>query len=111
MCQFTTDEMGDCRWGEIDVVAHGVKLSVGLNIFCELNCEALILVLYISVKDEEYILVSPASPENAINVCWFNALVLSSEALRMVAPLIAAFEAAMRVKSLPVIPSKTSLRK
>jgi len=27
----------------------------------------------------------------------------------MVAPLIAAFEAAMMVKSLPVIPSKTSL--
>ena len=29
----------------------------------------------------------------------------------MVAPLIAALEAAMRVKSLPVIPSSTSLQK
>jgi hypothetical protein len=54
-------------------------------------------------------LVSPASPENAIKVCLFNARVLSSDALRIVAPLIAAFEAAMRVKSLPVMPSKTSL--
>ena len=54
--------------------------------------------------------MSPASPENAIKVCWFNALVLSSDALRMVAPLIAALDAAMRVKSLPVIPSKTSLK-
>ena len=55
------------------------------------------------------VLVSPASPENAINVCWFNARVLSSVALRTVAPLMAAFEAAMMVKSFPVIPSKTSL--
>jgi hypothetical protein len=53
--------------------------------------------------------VSPASPENAIKVCLFKARVLSSDALRMVAPRIAALEAAMRVKSLPVIPSKTSL--
>lgn len=59
---------------------------------------------------EGVILVSPASPEKAIKVCLFRARVLSSEALRMVAPLIAAFEAAMRVKSLPVMPSKTSLR-
>jgi hypothetical protein len=56
-----------------------------------------------------HILVSPASPENAINVCLFNCLVLSSEALRIVAPLIAALEVAMRVKSLPVMPSSTSL--
>ena len=55
--------------------------------------------------------VSPASPENAINVCLFNCLVLSSEALRMVAPLIAALEVAMRVKSLPVMPSRTSLKR
>lgn len=61
------------------------------------------------LEDGISLLVSPASPEKAIKVCWFNARVLSSEALRMVAPLIAAFEAAMRVKSLPVIPSKTSL--
>ena len=53
--------------------------------------------------------MSPASPENAIKVCLFKARVLSSDALRMVAPLMAAFEAAMRVKSLPVIPSNTSL--
>jgi hypothetical protein len=55
------------------------------------------------------VLVSPASPEKAIRVCLFKARVLSSEALRMVAPRIAALEAAMRVKSLPVMPSKTSL--
>jgi hypothetical protein len=61
--------------------------------------------------ERSLILVSPASPENAINVCWFNDLVLSSEALRMVAPLMAALEAAMMVKSLPVNPSKTSLLK
>lgn len=55
--------------------------------------------------------MSPASPENAIKVCLFNARVLSSEALSTVAPLIAALEAAMRVKSFPVIPSNTSLRR
>lgn len=53
--------------------------------------------------------MSPASPEKAIKVCLFSARVLSSLALRMVAPLIAALLAAMMVKSLPVIPSKTSL--
>lgn len=57
------------------------------------------------------ILVSPASPENAIKVCLFSSLVLSSEALRIVAPLIAALEAAMMVKSLPVMPRRTSLKK
>jgi hypothetical protein len=55
------------------------------------------------------ILVSPASPENAIKVCSFRARVLSSDALRIVAPLIAALEAAMMVKSFPVMPSNTSL--
>jgi hypothetical protein len=55
------------------------------------------------------LLVSPASPEKAIKVCLFRERVLSSEALRIVAPRIAALEAAMRVKSLPVMPSKTSL--
>jgi hypothetical protein len=60
-------------------------------------------------RAESTVLVSPASPENAIKVCLFRARVLSSDALRMVAPRIAALEAAMRVKSLPVIPSKTSL--
>jgi hypothetical protein len=53
--------------------------------------------------------VSPASPTNAISVCLFSALVLSSEAFRMVAPRIAALEAAIKVKSLPVMPSRTSL--
>lgn len=54
--------------------------------------------------------VSPASPEYAIKVCLFSCRVLSSAAFRMVAPRIAAFEAAIKVKSLPVIPSRTSLR-
>lgn len=53
--------------------------------------------------------MSPASPENAINVFLFSCLVLSSVVFRIVAPLIAAFEAAMMVKSFPVMPSKTSL--
>ena len=38
--------------------------------------------------------VSPASPENAISVCLLSSLVLSSVAFKIVAPLIAAFEAA-----------------
>lgn len=42
-------------------------------------------------------------------MCLFRTLVLSSDALRIVAPRIAAFEAAMMVKSLPVMPSKISL--
>ena len=53
--------------------------------------------------------MSPASPEKAIKVCLLSSFVLSSEALRIVAPLMAAFEAATSVKSFPVIPSKTSL--
>lgn len=52
--------------------------------------------------------VSPASPEYAINVCLFSGRVLSSVALRMVAPRIAALEAAISVKSLPVMPRSTS---
>lgn len=44
-----------------------------------------------------------------MRVCEFNSLVLSSVALRMVAPRMAALEAAMMVKSLPVMPSRTSL--
>ena len=55
------------------------------------------------------ILVSPASPENAISVWLFNSLVLSSVAFKIVAPRIAALEAATMVKSLPVIPRRTSL--
>lgn len=56
------------------------------------------------------ILVSPASPEKAIKVCLLRGRVLSSSAFRIVAPRIAALEAAMMVKSLPVIPNRTSLR-
>lgn len=55
------------------------------------------------------ILVSPGSPENAIMVCLLSGLVLSSDALRTVAPRIAALDAAIKVKSLPVIPKRTSL--
>jgi hypothetical protein len=53
--------------------------------------------------------VSPASPENAKRVCLLRSLVLSSDALRMVAPRIAALDAAMMVKSFPVIPKSISL--
>lgn len=57
-----------------------------------------------------YIPVSPASPENASSVFLFSDLVLSSDAFRTVAPRMAALDAAMSVKSLPVIPNSTSLR-
>lgn len=63
-----------------------------------------------SDESERFILVSPASPLKAIKVLLFKLRVLSSEALRIVAPLMAAFDAAMRVKSFPVIPRRTSLR-
>lgn len=53
--------------------------------------------------------VSPASPEYAIRVCLFNWRVLLSSAFRMVAPRMAALDAAISVKSLPVMPSRTSL--
>lgn len=53
--------------------------------------------------------MSPASPENATSVCLLSCLVLSSAALMMVGPRMAALEAAIKVKSLPVIPSNTSL--
>lgn len=65
---------------------------------------------YLPSPKTMYVLVSPASPENAINVDLFNALVLSSAALMMVGPRICALEAAIKVKSLPVIPRSTSLR-
>jgi hypothetical protein len=42
-------------------------------------------------------------------VCLLSCLVLSSDVLRMVAPRMAALDAAMMVKSLPVIPKRTSL--
>ena len=67
----------------------------------------------ISVRESERVWggvpVSPASPLKAMRVCLFSWRVLSSLALRIVAPRIAALEAAMMVKSLPVMPSKTSL--
>lgn len=53
--------------------------------------------------------VSPASPLKAIRVCLFRWRVLSSLVLRMLAPRMAALDAAMMVKSLPVIPRRTSL--
>jgi len=62
-----------------------------------------------SIESVRSVPVSPASPLYAIRVCLFNGLVLSSVALRTVGPRIVALEAAMMVKSLPVIPSKTSL--
>jgi hypothetical protein len=53
--------------------------------------------------------VSPASPLYAIKLCRFRLRVLSSVALRTVGPRIAALEAAMMVKSLPVMPRRTSM--
>lgn len=44
-----------------------------------------------------------------MRVCLLSSLVLSSDALRMVAPRIAALEAAMMVKSFPVMPRRISL--
>lgn len=55
--------------------------------------------------------MSPASPENATSVCLLSCRVLSSAALMMVGPRMAALEAAIKVKSLPVIPSNTSLQR
>lgn len=45
-----------------------------------------------------------------MRVCEFRVLVLSSCEFRTVTPRMAAFEAAMSVKSLPVMPRRTSLR-
>lgn len=70
------------------------------------------MMLAVCVRHDDmssHIPVSPASPLYAIRVCLFSDLVLSSWTLRTVGPRITAFEAAMMVKSLPVIPSKTSL--
>lgn len=79
-----------------------VSIGLCLSVICQL--------LETPRKEFQVIVpVSPASPENAIRVCLFSALVLSSSALRIVAPRIAALEAAMMVKSLPVMPNRTSL--
>jgi hypothetical protein len=56
-----------------------------------------------------YAPVSPASPEKAMRLCLLRARVLSSLALRIVTPRMAAFEAATSVKSLPVRSSRTSI--
>jgi hypothetical protein len=78
------------------------------------NCTVMATVSILAVDGivgalRDYQPVSPGSPEKAINVWSFNALVLSSVALRMVGPRIAALDAAIKVKSLPVMPSRTSL--
>jgi hypothetical protein len=59
--------VSDSRGGEIDVVAHGVELSVGLDVFCELDWKRGLAVTK-PEEGETGLLVSPASPENAINV-------------------------------------------
>ena len=53
--------------------------------------------------------VSPASPLKAMMVLGESWRVLSSEDLRIVAPRMAALEAAIMVKSEPVRPRRTSL--
>ena len=54
-------------------------------------------------------MVSPASPEKARTVLGLRVRVLSSVALRMVAPRVAVLEAARSVKSRPVRAMRTSL--
>jgi len=61
------------------------------------------------MKQDFALPVSPASPLYAMRLYLLSVRVLSSLSFRMVAPRIAAFDEAMIVKSLPVIPSKTSL--
>ena len=100
-------KVGNGGGREVDVIAHGVELGVGLDVLCELDWEDISTLA--SVIESGSIPVSPGSPENVINVCLFNSLVLSSVVLRTVGPLIAPFEAAIKVKSLPVIPRSTSL--
>ena len=84
-----------------------------MNIFGELDWDEVLVEKRQNVLTVRYMRcytpVSPASPEKAMRTFLFKFRVLSSFGLRMVAPLIAAFEAATMVKSLPVIPSKTSL--
>ncbi len=103
--------MCESRWGQIGFVTHRIELRVGLEVLGELDCvivSRLMLAVHCVLR---CIPVSPASPEYAIRVCLLSCLVLSSAALRMVAPRMAALEAAIKVKSLPVMPSRTSLRK
>lgn len=112
-CELTPHEARDGRRAQVGVVAHRIQLDVGLDVLCKLNWTAG------NIKSQqkesnvgsavESAPVSPASPEKASSVCLFRGLVLSSVALRMLAPRMAALEAATMVKSLPVMPSKTSL--
>jgi hypothetical protein len=108
--KLSADETAYGRRTEFRIIAHRIQLNVRLDIFCKLDC---FTVITSSADDKSSRLnspVSPASPENAIIVCSFNFRVLSSVALRMVTPLKAAFEAATRTKSFPVMPISTSLR-
>lgn len=57
----------------------------------------------------EKLIVSPASPLNASRVFGLSSRVLSSEVLRMVAPRIAALEAAIIVELDVVMPRRTSM--
>lgn len=57
----------------------------------------------------EKLIVSPASPLNARRVFGLSSRVLSSEVLRMVAPRIAALEAAIIVEVDVVMPRRTSM--
>lgn len=72
-------------------------MNVGLDVLRELYYQILVSLLSLEKSFGIEIPVSPASPEKAIRVCLLSCFVLSSEALRMVAPLIAAFEAATTV--------------
>jgi len=106
--------MSKRRGGEIGFIAHRVELGVGLNVLGKLDylyyqreCPRIHPVMCWAANGA--LPVSPASPENAIRVCLLRCLVLSSDAFRTVAPRMAAFEAAIKVKSLPVMPRRTSL--
>lgn len=108
--KLSSDEACNRRGPQVGIVSHRIQLDVGLYVLCKLHWNEISTAcpIHVPVLGLE-IPVSPASPENAISVCLLSSLVLSSEAFSIVAPLMAAFEAATRVKSFPVIPSKTSL--
>lgn len=57
----------------------------------------------------EKLIVSPASPLYARRVLGFSSRVLSSELFRIVAPRIAALEAAIMVEVEVVMPRRTSM--
>ena len=95
--QLSADKACHGRRSEIGIISHRVELDVGLYVFCKLYYP---LRISRPCRERERILllpVSPASPEKAINECLLSCFVLSSEALRIVAPLIAAFDAATMV--------------